>query len=44
MGNPKVFISYSWDSESHKKWVIALSNELRKNGIDAVVMKTNTQE
>lgn len=44
MGNPKVFISYSWDSENHKKWVIALSNELRKNGIDAVVDEFITQK
>jgi len=37
MKNPKVFISYSWDSEEHKEWVIALANELRKSGIDAIV-------
>lgn len=26
---PKVFISYSWDSEDHKKWVRKLSDDLR---------------
>lgn len=28
---PVVFISYSWDSEEHKKWVLDLSADLRKN-------------
>jgi len=30
----KVFISYSHDSEDHKKWVLALSNTLRQHGMD----------
>ena len=30
----KVFISYSWDSDGHKDKVLALSNKLRKEGID----------
>lgn len=33
---PKVFISYSWDSEDHKKRVLALANTLRDPwGIEA---------
>ncbi|HFI0113895.1 TPA: toll/interleukin-1 receptor domain-containing protein [Streptococcus suis] len=32
---PKVFISYSWDSDSHIKWVKQLSDKLRANGIDS---------
>jgi hypothetical protein len=32
----KAFISYSWDSESHKDWVRQLVEELRKHNIDAV--------
>ncbi len=32
---PKVFISYSWDNEEHKGWVLELSNKLRSNGIDS---------
>lgn len=32
----RVFISYSWDSESHKKWVGKLVEELRKHNIEAV--------
>lgn len=31
--NPIVFISYSWDDEPHKEWVLRLSADLRKNGI-----------
>lgn len=34
MSNPKVFVSYSWDSEDHKTWVRELSERLIKNGID----------
>lgn len=33
--NPTAFISYSWDSEEHKRWVLNLTNKLRENGIDA---------
>lgn len=32
-GYPVVFISYSWDSEEHKAWVLKLSEDLAKNGI-----------
>lgn len=31
---PKVFISYSWDDESHRKWVLHLANKLVVNGVD----------
>ena len=34
---PKVFISYSWDGEAHKNWVLNLATKLRKNGIDAIL-------
>lgn len=30
---PLVFISYSWDSEAHKKWVYKFSNDLRDKGV-----------
>jgi len=36
-GHPRVFISYSWDSEQHKGWVLELAKRLRADGIDAVV-------
>jgi len=35
--SPKVFISYSWDSESHKEWVLKLAYLLIKNGVDAIL-------
>ncbi|ENM8499119.1 translation initiation factor IF-2 N-terminal domain-containing protein [Vibrio parahaemolyticus] len=34
---PKVFISYSWDSEAHKKWVAQFATELRQSGVDAFI-------
>ena len=34
---PKVFISYSWDGEAHKNWVLNLAIKLRENGIDAIL-------
>lgn len=35
--HPIVFISYSWDDEEHKKWVLDLANKLRENGIDVIL-------
>lgn len=35
MDEPKVFVSYSHDSEEHKNWVLTLANDLRRNGVDA---------
>lgn len=37
MPAPKIFISYSHDSEQHKGWVLKLASALRINGIDAVL-------
>ena len=37
MPAPKVFISYSHDSQPHKDWVRSLASALRTNGIDAVL-------
>ena len=34
---PRVFISYSHDSENHKDWVLNLSTRLRANGVDVVL-------
>ncbi|MGH0545592.1 toll/interleukin-1 receptor domain-containing protein [Bacillus cereus] len=31
----KVFVSYSWDSEEHKQWVLELVRKLRSEGYDA---------
>lgn len=37
MSTPKVFISYSHDSQEHKKWVLDLATRLRNNGVDAII-------
>ncbi|MBF0472830.1 MAG: toll/interleukin-1 receptor domain-containing protein [Nitrospirae bacterium] len=36
---PKIFISYSWSSEEHEKWVRSLAERLRFDGIDAILDK-----
>jgi hypothetical protein len=33
---PKVFISYSHDSDEHKSWVFDLASRLRQNGVDVI--------
>lgn len=40
---PKVFISYSWDDEPHKEWVLALANNLIKNGVDIILDRFELQ-
>lgn len=42
MRQPKVFISYSHDSEEHKSRVYALSERLRKDGIDCHIDQYET--
>jgi hypothetical protein len=42
-GNWKVFISYSWDSEAHKAWVLSLANRLRDDGIDAILDQSHLE-
>lgn len=37
MEPPKVFASYSHDSEKHKHWVLKLCTELVENGIDVIL-------
>lgn len=34
---PKVFISYSHDSQEHKKWVLEFATRLRNSGVDAIL-------
>lgn len=34
---PRVAISYSWDDEQHKEWVLKLATDLRKLGIDVTL-------
>ncbi|MCA6066509.1 toll/interleukin-1 receptor domain-containing protein [Chryseobacterium sp. RG1] len=35
--NPTIFISYSWDNEEHKKWVLDLSDKLCTDGINVIL-------
>lgn len=37
MSTPKAFISYSHDTQEHKKWVLDLATRLRNNGVDAIL-------
>jgi hypothetical protein len=37
MDAPIVFISYSHDSDAHKKWVLRLATDPRTNGVDAIL-------
>jgi hypothetical protein len=34
---PKVFISYSWDSDAHKEWVRQLAERLVANGVEVIL-------
>ena len=34
---PKVFISYSHDSDEHREWVLRFSTKLRQNGVDVIL-------
>jgi hypothetical protein len=42
--NPKAFISYSWSSPSHQKWVLDLAMSLRENGVDVLLDKWELRE
>ena len=37
MTTPKVFISYSHDSDAHKAWVLGLATGLRNGGVNVVL-------
>ena len=36
---PKVFISYSWSSPEHEKWVLDLATALLEDGVDVIFDK-----
>jgi hypothetical protein len=42
MANPKCFISYSWDNEEHKKWVLNLATKLQANGVETSLDQWDT--
>lgn len=33
----KAFISYAWDNEVHKEWVLKLASDLRRHGVDVIL-------
>lgn len=35
--NPIVFISYSWDDEDHKNWILKLAKRLSENGVEVIL-------
>lgn len=37
MTHKTVFISYSWDSDHHKEWVLRFANDLVKGGVDVIL-------
>ena len=37
MEPPKVFASYSHDSDDHKQWVLKLCTKLVENGVDVML-------
>lgn len=39
MSEPKVFISYSWSTPTHERWVLDLAEELIESGINVVLDK-----
>ncbi|TFG47457.1 MAG: TIR domain-containing protein [Candidatus Brocadiia bacterium] len=44
MSAPKLFISYSWSSADHERWVINLATELVDNGVDVILDKWDLKE
>ena len=43
MSSPKVFLSYSWDNESHKAWVAQLAADLRRDGVETRLDQWHTE-
>ena len=43
MAIPKVFISYSHDSDEHKSWVLEIATKLRRDGVDATLDQWDLQ-
>jgi hypothetical protein len=42
--HPRAFISYSWTSDEHQKWVIDLASQLRADGVDVILDKWDLHE
>lgn len=37
MKNPKAFLSYTWEDETHREWVRSLAEQLRKDGVETIL-------
>ena len=35
--HPKAFVSYSWENDSHKRWVMEFATRLRRDGVDVTL-------
>ena len=44
MPPPKLFVSYSWSSTTHERWVIDLATELRSSGVEVILDKWELRE
>lgn len=41
--NPRLFVSYSWDGEQHKRWVLKLAADLIRNGVKVLIDEWDLQ-
>jgi len=41
--DPTAFVSYSWDSKDHKRWVLSLVSKLFENGVETSIDVFETQ-
>jgi hypothetical protein len=39
---PSAFVSYSWDNEDHKRWVLDLASRLRGDGVETILDQWHT--
>ena len=39
----KAFISYAWDNQEHKNWVLNLASNLRSHGVDVILDQWDTR-
>jgi len=42
MGSASAFVSYSWDDDDHKEWVLSLAMRLRSDGVEAILDRWHT--
>jgi nucleotide-binding universal stress UspA family protein len=40
---PKAFISYSWETEEHRRWVLDFATRLRRDGVDVTLDQWEVQ-